>query len=328
MSVKQSHFGSFIPLELYGNEINKSFHSEAIKINTARNALQLILEKRDTTKVYLPFFSCDALYIPMKRLGINYEFYSINKNFEPVFDYRNIKDTEIFIYINFFGINDSIVDKLHDIVDNLVIDNSQSFFSKPKNDVPTFYSARKFFGVADGAYLYDKLSKGIKLSYDVSYERYSYLLQNLDLGQSIAYDSYSKIEETFEELEVKKMSNLTSILLKKLPYKEYNKVRINNFNYLNDELRDINEFDLPNIEKGALCYPLLVENGKYIKHKLMSNSVFIPTYWANVLELVHEKDIEFRFVNDIISIHIDHRYNKEDLKKTVKLIKTYYNDKR
>ncbi len=59
-----------------------------------------------------------------------------------------------FLCTNYFGIKDEFITSLSKQVSNLIVDNAQSFFSNPIENIDTFYSPRKFFGVSDGAYLY------------------------------------------------------------------------------------------------------------------------------------------------------------------------------
>ena len=143
--------GGYFELELRKGE---EYHNHAIRLNTGRNALELILKTKKYSKVFIPYFTCDTVLEPFNKLGIDYEFYSINKKLEPVFNYQKIQADMGFLYTNYFGIKDDFISIIAKKLKNLIIDNAQSFFSKPLEGIDTFYSARKFFGVPDGAYLY------------------------------------------------------------------------------------------------------------------------------------------------------------------------------
>ena len=317
------HFGSFIPLETNNKKKGSHYHQSAKLLNTARNALFLLLSVRKVEKVYLPFFSCDALYTPLDKLNIQYEFYSIDRAFYPIFDFDTLNKNDLFLYINYFGLNDDNCKRLSLLVKNLIIDNSQSFFSPPLKNISTIYSARKFFGVADGAYLYDGLSHYTLLPKDVSYDRYKYLLLNLDLGQKDSYALYKSEEEKLDKLMVMGMSDLTSNILSKLPYERYKTIRIKNYNFLHDSFKDINLLKEFKVENAPLCYPLMIKGGLEIKRELIKEGIFLPTYWNNVLELVDVESFEAELVKNILPIHIDHRYGLKELKKVVKIIKSY-----
>ena len=112
--------GGYFGMELRkGNE----YHKNAIRLNTARNALELILKNRKLKKVYIPYYTCDVILEPLHKLNLEYEFYSINKNFEPVFNYDAIKANEGFLYTNYFGLKDTFIASLTGIYKNLIIDN-------------------------------------------------------------------------------------------------------------------------------------------------------------------------------------------------------------
>ena len=131
----------------------EEYHKNAIRLNSGRAALQYILKAKDYQKIYLPTYICDSVLTPLHAESVRYEYYPINANFEPVFD-KDIGNDEAFLYVNYFGINDQNVKDVIAHYQNVIIDNTQAFYSPPEPGVDTFYSARKFFGVADGAYLY------------------------------------------------------------------------------------------------------------------------------------------------------------------------------
>ena len=143
--------GGYFELELPKGE---EYHKNAIHLNTGRNALELILTIKQYKKVYIPYYTCDVILEPFDKLKIDYEFYSIDQNFEPLFSYDKIKENEGFLYINYFGLKDAFISSFLKNCKNLIIDNSQELYFLPKLGIPSFYSCRKFFGVPDGAYLY------------------------------------------------------------------------------------------------------------------------------------------------------------------------------
>ena len=147
--------GGYFELELSRGE---EYHSDAIRLNTGRNAFEYILRAKKYNKVYLPYYTCDVMLEPITKLNLDYEFYFIDSNFVPIFNYSNVQENEVFVYNNYFGICDEQTREVAPHCKNLIIDNSQAFYSKPIKGVDTFYSPRKFFGLPDGAYLYtDKL---------------------------------------------------------------------------------------------------------------------------------------------------------------------------
>ncbi len=91
---------------------------------------------------------------PFKKLGIPYEFYHIDINFE-IRECFTLKANEALLYVNYYGLKQRYVEQLANKTgDRLIVDNTQAFYAKPIAGIDTFYTCRKFFGVPDGAYLY------------------------------------------------------------------------------------------------------------------------------------------------------------------------------
>ena len=188
--------GGFFELELNsGNE----FHPNAISLNSGRNALEYLLKANNYSAIYLPYYTCDVLLQPIKKIGINFEFYSINEQLEPVFEFSKLGTNDSFLYTNYFGLKTNIVKQLSNNCSNLIVDNAQSFYSTPIANIDTFYSPRKFFGVPDGAYLYTNNLLQEKLKRDTSFERFNHLIKRIDLSA----------EEAFEEFKFKQFSSGT-----------------------------------------------------------------------------------------------------------------------
>ena len=116
--------GGFFELEL---KDGTEYHKEALRLNTGRNAFEYILKTKHYRKVYLPYYACDVLLQPIARKRISYEFYHINEHFEPVFTFNIIKEDEAFMYINYFGLFDVVVESLVEKCKNIIVDNSQAF---------------------------------------------------------------------------------------------------------------------------------------------------------------------------------------------------------
>jgi len=311
--------GGYFELEL---RKGKEYHSNAIALNTGRNALELILKVKKYKKVFIPFYTCDVILEPLKKTKTQYEFYSIDKNVEPIFDYSTIKTDDGFLYTNYFGLKDSFVNKLAIICKNLIIDNSQAFFAKPNKNVPTFYSCRKFFGVPDGAYLYMEGISEIDLPYDNSVTSFTHLLKRIEYGAEAGYQDFKNNDNYLIGQPIKQMSKLTKALLCNIDYEFVKKIRKENFLFLHKELSEKNELAIDiNKEFVPMIYPFLLKN-KELKRTLIKNKIFVPTFWQNVLKWVKNNSIEFNFTTLLINIPIDQRVSESDLNTIIKIIKS------
>lgn len=297
----------------------REYYPDLIKLNTSRNALAYILKLKRYTKIYIPYFTCDVLLEAMHSLNIPYQFYKINERLEPVFDFQ-IGPTECFLYNNYFGLKEKAVKKVSQIIDNLIIDNAQAFFSEPMPDTDTFYSCRKFFGVPDGAYLQVNTNDRLKLENDISADRFSHLLKSIDHGIEYSYADFIENETGLNNNEIKTMSRLTQTMLSGVDYEAAKQKRIENFDFLHKNLSSVNEleFEFPK-STPAMLYPLLISKTG-VKEKLIEKKVFTPTYWPNVLEWTRDDMIEHKLARDVVHLPIDHRYDLNDMAYILEII--------
>jgi hypothetical protein len=309
--------GGFFELEL--NYI-KEYHEDALALNTGRNCLEYILMANDFVKIYIPYFICEVILEPLKKCSIEYEFYNIDKNFNPIFDYNILSSNEAFLYVNYFGIKECTVGKLARYIDNLIIDNTQAFFAKPIDGVDTFYSPRKFVGVADGGYLYTNSQLDFDLQKDKSCERMSHLLSRIENGSQVAYELFRENSKVLGNNDIFKMSTLTKKILSGINYNKIKKIREQNFIFLHKFLEDNNELNLSldNLN-GPMVYPYLI-NDDSVRRKLIENKVFVAQYWPNVLEWCEEKDLEFTMTKYLLPLPIDQRYSIKEMENIIKIL--------
>ena len=313
-----NEIGGYFELEL---RKGRPFHSNAIALNTGRNALELIIITKKYTKVYIPFYSCDVILEPFEKQKIEFEFYHINVEFEPVFDFSKIKENEGFLYINYFGLKNRYIAELSISIVNLIIDNTQSFFSKPIQKVPTFYSCRKFFGVPDGAYLYIDGISDLYQPLDHSENRFTHLLNRVEYDAGEGYDDFKNNDNFLIGQPIMKMSKLTNALLCNIDYDSVRKIRVENFLFLHDKLLKKNELKIIlDSEFVPMVYPFKT-NQQGLKQKLIDNKIFVATYWPNVLEWCDNKYIDSCLTENLLPLPIDQRYGENEMKKILSVIK-------
>ena len=310
--------GGYLGLEL---PVREEFHRNAIRLNTGRNAFEYILRAKNYKKVYLPFYTCDAMLEPVTRLNLKYEFYSIDSDFLPIFDVKQVCESDVFVYNNYFGLCDKQTKEIASICENIIVDNSQAFYTKPIEGKDTFYSPRKFLGLPDGAYLYTDKLLDYNLEKDISYERCEHLLGRIDTTPEQHFQVYKENSKILSSQPIKEMSNLTQRLLSSIDYQTISDKRRQNFNFIHQEIGDRNKLKLYiSPTEVPLVYPLLIDDGNLLKHKLINNKIYVATYWPNVLEWAELNSFEIDMVQNMISIPIDQRYTNNDLGKLLKII--------
>ncbi len=316
------YIGGFFELEI--TEISSmgiGFHADAFPFQSGRACLNYILQQLSPSKLYLPFYCCDSLIEPVTLNNVSYEFYAIDEKLMPVAAI-DLKENEYFIYVDYYGCCGKNVDTLYARYGNkLILDNTQAFYETGYKDCFSFNSARKFFGVPDGAYLYSPspISDSVfEKNKNVSAE---HLLLRLQGDQANAFISFQKNEDRIN-CELKKMSVFSEEILNSLDYKKVAKIRRENFNYFQERLDSVNVFkvvlgkdDVPH------SFPFLPE--REINRSLFYESgIFIPMFWNDAVKrnsegYNYERDLSKR----MLPLPVDHRYGRNDCEIVVKKIK-------
>ncbi|WP_108944040.1 hypothetical protein [Shewanella halifaxensis] len=318
--VANKPIGGFFELELPKG--TGAYHPEAIPLTNGRACLSLILTTQKVNKVYVPFFCCDALFEPLISLSIDFEFYFIDKRFEICTD-LDVGENDLVIYVNYFGIKNkycsSLVSKYGS---RIVIDNTHAFFSKKYDGVFSFTSARKYFGVPDGAYLYmekTEVEGGFQLQNNTSVSLEHNVLRLIG-EQELAYKKYLSAEKLFSS-EILKISKLSEKILSSIDYMEVMKIRERNFLYLHKKLNGFNNVDFDG-EISLFCYPLLLDRKVELKF-LHEKDIFIPVLWEDVnsrLKGVAQPREEAKLVSNMLALPIDQRVSIEDMDRMIKAL--------
>ena len=309
--------GGYFSLEL---PVREEYHKDAIRLNTGRNCLEYILRARRYKKVYVPYYTCEAVMEPINKLGIPYEYYHIDIHFE-IRDRFTLKEGEALLYTNYFGLKQRYVEQLAEKTGSrLIVDNTQAFYAKPIQGIDTFYTCRKFFGVADGAYLYTDKLLDEDFEQDESYDRMAHLLKRIDLSAEDGFADFRKVDDGLDNQPIRKMSKLTQRIMQSIDYEVVAQKRRENYRMLHELLGEENNLQLTLHEDVVpMVYPFLAPI-KGLREKLIENKVFVARYWPNVLEWTTKDDIEHLFAYQIQTLPIDQRYGKEDMDIILDLI--------
>lgn len=309
--------GGYFSLEL---PIHEEFHKNAIKLNTGRNCLEYILHCRKYSKVFIPYYTCSVVLEPFQKLGIQYEFYHIDLNFE-IADEISLRANEALLYTNYFALKQKYVKKLAEKYGrSLIVDNTQAFFAEPICGIDTFYTCRKFFGVPDGAYLYTDKIIDTELANDSSWERMDSLTKRIDIGAEAGYSDFRRISESLAGQPILKMSALTERLMQSIDYKQVIERRRDNFMLLHNGLEGKNRFHIDiDVDSVPMVYPFLSSNGS-LKEKLIAAKVYVATYWPNVMEWCKLEDREYQLAESTVYLPIDQRYGEREMTKILNVV--------
>lgn len=298
--------------ELLLPEKSFDYHKEAIALSNGRACIGVILKSISIKRCFLPNYTCDAIYHPFDIGNVPYDLYNVDNKMEPL-NLPVLEVGEYFYYINYFGVKNNVIKKLYKKYGaKLIIDNTHDFFKKKQFDCWSFTSARKYFGVPDGAFLYSPYPL------QNNFERFNlYSLQHnvgrLKGNQMKAFGEYQEYERSLN-CEIKKISLVSEKLLSSVNIDFNVKRRKENFQSLHKKLGHLNNFVFSDLEDNdtPFAYPFLPE--KYFsKSALYPYNIFIPTLWGDALKRDITTLFEKRLAENLMALPVDERYNEQDI---------------
>ena len=313
--------------ELADYEHGEGFpHQDGILLNTGRNALEYILRYiGDIRSVYLPYYTCEVVLEPLKKLHIPYSFYNINAKFEMVEDIQP-QEGEYIIANNYFGVKDAYIKLLAEKYGaHLIVDCAQAFFAKPISGIKSFYSTRKFVGVADGGVAY-----GVDGNYSLLYDEDdsslhdSHLRIRKEQGAEAGFQDFQQNESKLDNQPIRLMCRNTRDILWHIDYLKVIAIRRMNFAHLHDALKDKNFLQLPNWDSYIcpMVYPFMIKSDRNLRKELIDNKVFVAKYWPNVKKNANY-ELEYEFATKVIPLPCDQRYGEECMRKIIEIINLF-----
>ncbi|MBR2403518.1 MAG: hypothetical protein IKB01_12275, partial [Lachnospiraceae bacterium] len=238
----KKEYGGFLTLEINaGEEYYGDSNYNLYRYNCAKAAINAYLMYKKPRKIYVPFYMCTSTCKSIEDIGIEVEYYPIDKDLLPNID---VDYEGVCIYlVNYFGIMDKKIEDYATTVRNatLVIDNCHSFFHQPivKENVANIYSCKKFFGVPDGAYLITADDGLTQLEAFYSADIAKYLLDGAERGTNYCYNDKKEVDKYLAS-NYTGMSVLTQKLLKGIDYPAVIQKRRENFQTYQDAFSVMN----------------------------------------------------------------------------------------
>ena len=304
----------------------QQLHENAVYLNSGRHALEYILKGLGNIRcLWIPYFTCDAVMVPIQRLGVSWKFYHIDEKLE-IADNLDLAEKEFVLYTNYYGIKDEYCNQLAKRYgEKLILDNAQALYCKSVSRTHQFYSPRKFMGMPDGGLAVTTIPDTTsELPVDKSFDRCKHLLKRIELVPSEGYNDFKAVSKAIAEAPLCQMSNLSKSIFASVDLDDIKRKRRENFECIHDALKASNRLQIPSMVsfECPLVYPYWADNGDTLKKKLIEQQVFVATYWPNVFEWVKQNDLEYELTNHVVCIPIDQRYGKEDMKRIIKEIET------
>lgn len=302
--------------------VKKPYH-HGMGFSSGRNALRYIIRKRNIKTIYLPVYLCDVIPVVCLKEKVEIKYYHIDSTFQPI-----LEPTQEYVYIvNYYGqLSNAKLKILNQKYSNMIIDNTHSFFQESIPGMDTIYNCRKYFGVPDGAYLDTDLVKDDTMKRARVMKRMTHLVGRYELDAHSYYKDFKLADASFDDEEMLLMSKVTENMMGAIDYRLVHAIRHRNFDYLNQELKDIN--DLSIIQKTTFMYPFYCKEASYLREELMRHQIYIPILWPNVLKEGGINPNEYDYAQHILPLPMDQRYSLEDLKSMVEIIKQFIKRRR
>lgn len=309
--------GSFIELELpKGRELYTGDKNVA-RLNAGHAAIWHAFRITGAKAIWIPYYQCETVREFLMRKDCTIKYYHQDKNFNPT-DLNPAED-EAVLLVNYFGIMS--YERMRILAmgyPNVIIDNCQAFFCPPIPNALTVYSARKFVGVADGAYAVGKDAHKYVEEYPQCYssDTAAFLLKRIEYGcEGKGYESRTINEERVDTEDIMKMSALTRAMLDGADYEYNQKRRKENFRLACELYDDVNAIDPTRFYDEntiPMVYPLVVENDNLLG-ALLAAKHFQGHWWKYITEELPEETFEHWLSRYVIPITIDQRYGETEI---------------
>lgn len=316
----QDMMGGFFGLEL--PEFNNFPFVESTNcalLNSGRSALACILDNMPRPRrIFIPRFSCDTLREPLTNIPTTY--YGCDETLTPLLP-EDAGDDDCIILINYFGLTGKqLLTAAEQFPGQVIADATTALFWKAPEDIPVFYSLRKFVGVPDGGiacapFPLTVLPEHTALSADSAL----HLLQRLESGIEKAASAAQKSEDSLCEKRLR-MSPLTKKLLPSINFERAARQRLENYGTLHRVLAELNRLPLPVIPDSApMCYPFVC-GIPGLRDDLIDAGIALPLYWPEVIDSTDSESAENKLTRTLLPLPLDQRYDRNDMQHLLRLI--------
>jgi len=321
----QDMMGGFFGLECGGSYALPYAESPCCAyLSSGRAALECLLRSMpggvgNLRRALVPHFCCDTVLQPFHRLGIAVERYAVSDDLRPL-PPDDAGAGDLLLLVNYFGLTGELVDEAAARHPGpVIVDATLALYSTPLPGIPTFYSLRKFGGVADGGIACAPYPLQLPQETDLSAQRALFLLQRTESGAAAALEA-SEQAEAMLQAPARRMSPLTRRMAAGINWKRAAQARCRHYEILQKALGCLNRLTLPQQAPCApFCYPL-VTGIPDLRDSLVEAGIALPLFWPEVIETTAPADTENRLARTLLPLPLDQRYTARDMNRLCRLI--------
>ena len=279
---------------------------DGVLLNSGRNALRHIVRQLKIKSIWVPDYTCHVVWDALKAEKCELKFYSIGTDMLPT---KKFPHDDFILYTNYFGCCGKNVGMLATEYPNLIVDCAQAYHAQPKGRA-SFYSPRKFFGVADGGIAFGVESAAYPQ--DDSSARQQHLIVRKEKGASAGYPLFQAAEESLVGAPIRTMSVATTAALQKFDTATAIQKRRVNFAFLHERLLSSFAFALAD-DDVPMVYPFVTDDAT-LRSRLIAQKVYVAKYWPGLSVVANA------LAERIIPLPIDQRYGDDDMKRILVVI--------
>lgn len=308
--------GGYLELERFDGLM---LHESDVALNCGRACLEYLVELRDIRTIWLPDFLCSSVSNLCRKAAVEVRTYQVGGGFAPAWDFE-VADNEWLYLVDYYGqLTRNDVDVALAASDGrLIVDESQGYYRDPWKGADTLYTCRKWFGVADGAFLHtsDGVSLSRELPHSESFDKMNFVLGRYERSAGEFFAESKVNNARFAEEPMAGMSALTENLLRAIDYAVIKERRLANWAVLNDALGASNRLTLATPEVPFM-YPYMADDAEGVRQAMAADGVFVPTLWPNVLGDPTAGFWAIDYSRNVLPLPIDQRYGAEDMQAVV-----------
>ncbi len=286
-------------------------HPGVPTVNIGRSGLRRIMQVRDIRRLWIPDYNCRSVVTYLNLWEIPYETYAVDDDLEPALP--KLSQGDALVYVNYFGLKTAACRRLETSNIPLILDLTQAFYYRPLPGTFAFSSARKFFGLPDGGYVFGLSPEEADLpAWEIPDEYFAPLRLRASGDVSGGYAKFKEIK--YYRLPTAAASAFSRNAMQRIDYAGVAARRRENFAFYRKHLQPTNLVRM-NLEKDdvPLCYPYRpAAEAASLRAKLIERSIFVPIYWP--------KCDKPKWIDETIFLPLDQRYGREEMQRVIQTL--------
>ena len=313
MAGMRTTFGGYLGPDIFGDAT--PLPAEGVLLSTGRACIAAAVRAERPQRLWVPHYICDSVIDPDTVGDVQLAHYTIGNDLLPDRPPSPEAD-DMILLVNYFGL---LTEQLRPWAEvwreRCIMDHSQAFFAGPTAGGWTFNSARKFFGVADGALLFPPSEPVVPTERNTTpITTHLFLALAGEQGMGLAWhrSNEASMSAAFRGCAVE-----SEVMLLHTDRDRVRRARTENFLRLHRQLADRNELRMHTTAvEGPFAYPLLLPVP--IDHGVLHRSgIFAPVLWPEVLSRPQVPAFERSLVQRLVALPVDQRYDPTDMDRMV-----------